>query len=254
MRGITKVLTIVEENESTTSARSGMPYLASLAATYGVATDYRSLSHPSLPNYLAMLGGSTMGVRDDGDPDVHPVSGPSVLDLALSHGHTAKLYAETMPSNCARSSTGRYAVRHNPWAYFPDSTGCARLDVPADRINGDVATGQLPDVGLLIPDVCHDGHDCPLGQADGYLRDVMRGVMAGSDWRSGRLAVVITFDEVDGTTGTLLTTVVAPTLHRVRVTALLDHYSWSRWMTDLVGAPPLRLAARAPSLGRAFHL
>jgi phospholipase C len=253
--GITKVLTIVEENHGTAEAKAGMPYLTSLAATYGSATDYQSLTHPSLPNYLAMLAGSTLGIRDDGDPSAHPVSGPSVLDLALAHGHTAKVYAESMPANCARSNADRYAARHNAWTYFPQSTGCAHLDVPADRIDADAAAGTLPNVGLLIPDLCHDGHDCALGEADGYLRDVLRTVMAGPDWQSGHLTVVITFDEVENDgSGTLLTAVVAPSLHGVQVATPLTHYSWSRWMTDLVGAPPLRLAAGAPSLGKAFHL
>ena len=254
--GITKVLTIVEENHGTAETRAGMPYLTSLAATYGVATDYQSLTHPSLPNYLAMLAGSTLGVADDNDPAAHPVSGPSVLDLALSHGHTAKVYAESMPSNCDTSSVDNYAARHNTWTYFPAGrAACSRLDVAADNIDADAAAGSLPNVGLLIPDLCHDAHSCPLGEADGYLHDVMKTVMSGSDWQSGHLAIVITFDEVEGDAGgTLLTTIVAPSLHGVRVAAPLNHYSWSRWMTDLVGAPPLRLAARAPSLGKAFNL
>ena len=254
-QGITKVLTVVEENHATRSARAGMPYLASLADQYGVATGYRSLTHPSLPNYLAMTAGSTFGISDDGGPADHPVSGPSVLDLALQHGHTAKVYAESMPSNCDRDSTGRYAVRHNTWTFFPESTGCRDLDVPAQNIDADVAAGQLPNVGMLIPDLCHDAHDCSLQAADGYLRDVMHTVLSGPDWAAGRLAVVVTFDEVEeNDTGTLLTVVVAPTLHGTRVAVPLNHYAWSRWMTDLVGAPPLRNAARAPSLGKAFHL
>jgi acid phosphatase len=252
---VTKVLTIVEENHGSASARSGMPYLASLARQYGVATDYRSITHPSLPNYLAMTAGSTLGIHDDDSPAAHPVSGPSVFDLALSHGHTAKVYAESMPSNCDRDSTDRYTARHNTWTYFPDSTSCEDLDVPAADIDADVAAGQLPDVGMLVPDLCHDAHDCQLETADGYLRDVMRTVLSGPDWAAGRLAIVITFDEVEeNDTGTLLTVVVAPGLHGTRVRAPLTHLSWCRWMTDLVGAPPLRLAARAPSLGQAFHL
>jgi acid phosphatase len=249
------VLTIVEENHGSASARDGMPYLASLAQRYGVATDYRSLTHPSLPNYLAMTAGSTLGISDDGDPSAHPVSGPSVFDLALSHGHTAKVYAESMPSNCARGSADRYAARHNTWTYFPQSADCRDLDVSSDAIDADVAGGRLPAVGMVIPDLCHDAHDCSLGEADAYLRDLMQTVLSGPDWVAGHLAVVITFDEVEtGGAGTLLTVVVAPSLHGTQVGVPLSHLAWNRWMTDLVGAPPLRLAARAPSLGRAFNL
>jgi len=232
-----------------------MPFLASLADSYGVATAYRSLAHPSLPNYLAMTAGSTLGVSDDRGPGSHPVMGPSVFDLALTHGHTAKVYAESMPSPCDRASSGRYAARHNTWTYFPSSTRCQDLDVEAGAIDADVAAGTLPDVGMLVPDLCHDGHDCSLGEADGYLRDVVSTVQSGRDWNDGHLALVITFDEVEGDGGgTLLTVVVAPGLHAKRVGIPLDHRSWCRWMTDLVGAPPLRQAAGATSLGKAFDL
>ncbi|MCU1600118.1 MAG: phosphoesterase [Frankiales bacterium] len=254
-QGISKVLTIVEENHGTQSARAGMPYLASLADQYGVATDYRSLTHPSLPNYLAMAAGSTFGISDDDGPSAHPVSGPSVFDLALQRGHTATVYAESMPSPCHPSSGGRYAARHNTWTYFPASSQCAGHDVSADGFSADVTAGRLPDVGLLVPDLCHDAHDCSLATADSYLQDVMRTVLAGPDWQAGRLAVVVTFDEVEGDeSGTLLTVVVAPALEHARIGVPLSHLSWCRWMTDLVGAPPLRDAARARSLGDAFGL
>jgi acid phosphatase len=210
-----------------------------------------------------MAGASSFGVRDDADPARHRLLASSVFDAALARHGTAMTYAEGMPRACSRVGAGRYAVKHNPWAYFsrPASrAGCGTHDVPAGtprsgRLRSDVVAGRLPQVGLVIPDLCHDAHDCSLAEADAYLHDVMATVLAGPDWQSGRLAVVITFDEVEeNATGTLLTTVVAPGLHAARVTVPLDHYAWCRWMTDLVGAPPLRLAARAPSLGRAFHL
>ncbi|MCU1593746.1 MAG: phosphoesterase, partial [Frankiales bacterium] len=71
---VSKVLTIVFENHGTASASSGMPYLASLGKTYGRATNYRNLTHPSLPNYLAMAGGSTFGVHDDNNPASHKLT------------------------------------------------------------------------------------------------------------------------------------------------------------------------------------
>ncbi len=258
---ITKVLTIVFENHSQTAATKGMPYLASLASTYGRTTAYRSLTHPSLPNYLAMGGGSTFNIRDDRSPASHLLTGRSVFDVAA--GHTARTYAEAMSSPCQQTSAGRYAVRHNPWAYFSDAaarTACRTNDVPAGsptsgRLRNDIRRGVLPQVGLLVPDLCHDAHDCSLGTADLWLRRWMNLILAGPDYRAGRLAVVATFDEVESTaTGTLLTVVVAPSLRHVVATSALSHYSWARWMTDLVGARPLRSAATATSLGRAFGL
>ena len=41
------------------------PYLKSLAAEYGLATQFFATTHPSLPNYLAMLSGSTQGITQN---------------------------------------------------------------------------------------------------------------------------------------------------------------------------------------------
>jgi hypothetical protein len=259
---VTKVLTIVLENHGTTSASAGMPYLVSLGQRYGRTTGYRSLTHPSLPNYLVMAGGSTFGVRDDGSPSQHRLPGRSVFDVALSRGRTAKTYAESMGStHCRQSSGGSYAARHNPWVYFAQGrTACSRYDVDlgtpkAGALRNDVVYGRLPSVGLVVPNLCHDAHDCSLRTADTWLRQWVPLLQSGPDWRTGRLAVVITFDEVEGSgTGTLLTVVLAPQLSHKVVATRLDHYSWCRWMTDAVGAAPLRSAAGATSLGRAFGL
>ena len=86
--GPTKVLVFVVENHSLDEMRAQMPWTAALADRYGYATAYHALTHPSLPNYLAIAGGSTFGVQDDGDPSSHPISGPSVFGQALASGST----------------------------------------------------------------------------------------------------------------------------------------------------------------------
>lgn len=142
--GVSKVLTIVLENHGVAATVSGMPQLARLGQTYGQTSHYRALTHPSLPNYLAMAGGSTFGVRDDRPPSAHHVRGASVFDQAVLAGRTAKTYAEAMPANCALDSDGGYAVKHNPWAYFSDTASraaCAAGDVPA----GTTSAGALHD-------------------------------------------------------------------------------------------------------------
>src|ERR1700681_3597549 len=59
------VFVIVMENRSYSQAISSA-YVSSLAAQYAVATDYHGVSHPSLPNYLALTSGTTWGIADDG--------------------------------------------------------------------------------------------------------------------------------------------------------------------------------------------
>ncbi len=261
--GDAKILVVVMENHSTRQVAAGMPYLASLGRDYGSTTAYQAVAHPSLPNYLAMAGGSTYGVTDDAGPSAHPLRGPSVFDLALSHGRTAKTYAEAMPGACGQRATSRYAVKHNPWTYFSDATSranCRRFDVPsgtpaAGALREDVAAGRLPNVGMLVPDICNDGHDCSLAVADNWLKGWMTPILAGPDFRAGRLTVVVAFDEDDRRDGNrVLTTVVSPRVRGRSVGTALTHYSLTRALAEVAGAPAPGRAASATSLRTAFGL
>src|SRR5438067_2368843 len=61
------VFVIVMENHSYSEiiGRPSAPYVNSLAATGSLFTNYTAVSHPSLPNYLALTGGSTFGITSD---------------------------------------------------------------------------------------------------------------------------------------------------------------------------------------------
>lgn len=246
----------VVENHSLDEMRSQMPWTYALAHQYAYATAYRAMTHPSLPNYLAIAGGSTFGVTDDHDPSAHPLSGPSVFGAALRAGLTARVYADSMASPCLTTSTGEYAVRHNPWTYFADERAqCQTYDTPIGRFAGDVRAGHLPDAGMVVPDVCHDAHDCSLATADGWLRQEVGLAMSGPDFRSGRLAIVVTADEDDGSQdNTVLTVVVHPSVQGEVVSSPLSQLSLSRLYTEVIGVPALREAASAPSMTTAFHL
>jgi acid phosphatase len=255
------VLVVVEENHSLDQMRRGMPYLAGLAQQYGYATGYTAVAHPSLPNYLAIAGGSTFGVADDASPAAHRLSGPSVFGAAVEAGRTARLYAESMPSACDTRSAGRYAVKHAPWAYFADEASACRAGmVPsgtpdAGALASDVATGELPTVGMLVPDLDHDAHDGTLAAADAWLQGWLPTIMAGPDFIAGRLAIVITADEDDSSAGNhVLTVVVAPGVEHEVVTSPLTHYSLTGLLCEVAGVPPLREAAGAPSFAAAFGL
>jgi acid phosphatase len=258
-----KVLVVVEENHAQGSALAEMPYLASLARTHGHTTAYRAITHPSLPNYLALAGGSTFGVTDDADPSSHRLAGPSAFDRVIAAGKTAKTYADAMPSPCGATSVDRYAVRHNPWVYFADRNSranCERSDVPAGTtaagpLQADIHAGALPNVGLVIPDVCNDAHDCSLGTADSWLKTWLPVVMAGPDYKAGRLVIVVTFDEDDRSgDNTVLTTVISPYTSHVISAVHYTHYSLTRYFAELTGTTPLRASVNAPSLRRAFHI
>ncbi|MFT4081112.1 MAG: alkaline phosphatase family protein [Nocardioides sp.] len=253
---VDKLVTFIVENKTFGQMRAQMPWVAQLADRYGYAADYRALTHPSLPNYLAIAGGSLFGVADDDPPSAHPVSGPSIFGRALAVGSTAALYAEDMNGTCELEPDGRYAVKHNPWAYFVDERDtCAQHDVPLDRLANDIRTGSLPDVGMVIPNMCNDAHDCPLSVANDWLQQEVGQMMTGPDWKSGRLAIVITADEDDGTEGNHILTVVAhPSLDHVVVETPLTHDALGRAYADVGGFAPLGNSRTAPSLLTAFGL
>jgi len=179
-----------------------------------------------------------------------------VFGQALALGKSAKVYAEGMPGTCATVSSGRYVVKHNPWAYYrSERSSCARYDVPAGELGDDAAHGRLPNAGMVIPDLCDDAHDCGLSVADHWLRTQIEAVMSGPDWRAGHLAVVVTADEDDhGQDNLVLTTVAHPSVHGAVVTTPLTHYSLARPYSEILAADPLGEAAAAPSMATAFGL
>lgn len=259
---VTKVLVFVEENHSYNEMKAQMPYTAGLAQKYGYATSYKATAHPSLPNYLAMAGGTTFGITNDYPPAQHPVNASSVFGTAISAGRTAKTYAEGMPSNCSTKNAGLYAVRHNPWTYFTPTASerqqCLAYDVPETALASDISKGTLPTVGMVIPNVCNDAHSCPLATADAWFNSRMANVLAGPDFTSGRLAVILTADEDDRTqANTVLTVVVHPSLSGLGkvVSTPLTQYSLTRLLQDVAHSTPyLSNAAGAPDLAAAFGL
>src|SRR2546428_11983646 len=82
------VFLIVMENHSPSQAMSG-EFTASLAARYRVAANYRAITHPSVPNYLALTSGKTWGVRDDG---YHPLPAEDVGTQLTKAGVSWRAY------------------------------------------------------------------------------------------------------------------------------------------------------------------
>jgi len=246
----------VVENHSLAEMSEQMPWTYRLGQDYGYATHFQAITHPSLPNYLSIAAGSTFGVRDDADPSAHPIDGASVFGEALAHGRTARVYADAMPADCALTSTSEYVVRHNPWTYFTsERPACEQLDLPLSRFAPDVQDGNLPDAGMVVPDICHDAHSCPLATADAWMKQEIGLAMSGPDFRSGRLVIVVTADEDDGSQGNaVLTIVVHPSLHHVIASSPMSLLSLSRLYSEVLGLPPLRDAASAPSMAAAFGL
>jgi acid phosphatase len=258
---VTKILVIMDENHSIGQVfPSRMPYLWTLARRYGRATQWSDVGHPSLPNYLAIFGGSRFNDPQDCSPGAgcnYP--GPSVFGQAIAKGKTARAYEESMPRPCDRGYSGNYDVNHNPWAYFPsEASQCLADDVPAGTVTqGALVTaarlGTLPNVGMVTPNLIDDAHNGTLADADGFLRRWLPVLMAGPDWRAGRLAIVIVFDE-GVTTETVPLVIMARGLSGAVIRRPLNHYALTRLIDQVIGAAPLRHAASAASIAPALGL
>jgi len=93
------IFVIVEENHGYTDVigNPAAPNLNALASQYGSATNYFAVAHPSEPNYVALLGGSTFNVNSDNAYYVQQVAAPSLIS-ELDHAHVSwKAYLQSVP-------------------------------------------------------------------------------------------------------------------------------------------------------------
>jgi hypothetical protein len=221
------------------------PAINRLAAACASATSYHAVSHPSLPNYLAMTGGSTYGITDDNDPSAHRITATSVFQQL---GSGWRSYEESMPSACLRTSSGTYAVKHNPAAYFTSLTGCSAQDVPLPSVPSFAAR-----LTFVTPDLVHDMHDGTVAQGDAWLSAFVAGVVASPEYRSGSLALFVVWDENGGTdsgpSNQVPCLVVAPSVRPgTRDATTYTHYSLLASIEDLLGLPRIAYAYNAATM------
>jgi hypothetical protein len=241
------VVWVVLENtdyRSVVGARAA-PYFNRLARKCGVATRFSTETHPSLPNYIAMTSGSTQGISDDADPSAHRLSVPSIFSQL---GGDWRSLHESMPGNCAPTASGLYAVKHNPAAYYTN-VACAAQDMPL---------ANPPDISarftFIKPNLCDDMHDCSVAKGDAWMAGFLPKVLNSPQYRAGRAAVFITWDEGDRS-NTIPTFVIAPSTRRGTMSATaFSHYSLLRTTEEMLGLPRLGKASTAASMRSAFHL
>jgi hypothetical protein len=228
---------------------SSAPYLNGLASKCGLATDYRAISHPSLPNYIALTSGSTQGITDDGEPSTHVLRAPSIFSELGSNWRT---YAESMPTSCDRVTGGQYAARHNPAVYYlPITASCEKNDVPLT-----LPLNLSSAFTMIVPNICDDMHSCPVSTGDAWLSRYVPLILASAQYQSGSLALFITFDENDNDAiNQVPTVVVAPSVPSgTKVNAALNHYALLRCTETLLHIGFLGASKSAAPMIGSFHL
>jgi len=197
-------IVILENKEFGTVVGSNqMPNFNSYASENTLLTQYYAPTHPSLPNYLALIGGDTFGINTD---CIHCyVDAQSLPDLLEAANKTWKTYQERMPEPCYLGDGYQYAQKHNPFIYFTpireNQERCVKSIVPLTQLDVDIATGSMPDFIFISPDLCNSGHDCPLNVVDDWLGGIVPKLRTSLDATNQPYLIVLTFDEGQGNHG-----------------------------------------------------
>jgi hypothetical protein len=247
-------------HRSAVIGNSGAPYETALAAQCGQAMNYSSVGSPSLPNYLGATSGGTHGVVDDAGPGMHRINADNLFRDVRMSGRKALSYEEDMPQNCALTSSGKYAVKHNPAAYFvgpTDRQACRTDNVPMGTtttgafINA-LTTDSLPAFAFITPNLCHDTHDCDVPQGDAWLSTWVPLILASAAYQSGTTALFIAWDEPTEMPFLAITPTTAP---GTKATPKVNHYALLRTTEEMLGLTKwLGHAATAPSMRTMFNL
>jgi phosphatidylinositol-3-phosphatase len=189
------VFVVLEENHSYSSVigKPSMPYLNSLANTYGLATQYYANTHPSNGNYFMLTTGQINPTMQSGI-----VTADNVVRHLLTAGKTWKAYEESLPyAGYVKPDVGLYVRSHCPLSRFSDVIN-SRVQilnlVPFTHFATDLASGNFPDYSFITPNLCDDAHNCSLATADAWLQKNIKPLIQSSAFQDGGL-LIIAFDE-----------------------------------------------------------
>jgi phospholipase C len=197
---------------------SNAPWINFAAKTYGLATNYTGVSHPSQPNYIAATSGALNGVFNDNDITIDV---PNIVDQIEGSGRTWKAYMQSIfadgnTDKLAHSAGNQlYERKHNPFVSYLDvQTNPARMAnvVDLSQLNTDLANNNVPDYSWISPDQCNDMHGrggggsgdpCDfsnepllIAAGDAFLKSTVNNIMNSRAW-NGNSVIFITWDETE---------------------------------------------------------
>lgn len=231
-----RVVIVVLENTDFSKAVS-QPFLTDLANRGALFTQLAATTHPSQPNYIALVAGSTLGVLSNASVDLNA---QHIGDLLEASGRGWKVYAEDYPGNCFTGGFSKgYVRKHNPFISFTNvhtsPQRCARI-VNTAEFEKDVHSGSLPEYSLYVPNLKNDGHDTGVGFADKWLATKFSNLLNDPAFTTDTLFVV-TFDENAGGTPNIVYTVFYGPMVRPGVVSSRSytHFGLLRTIEDELG-------------------
>ena len=242
-----QIVIVMMENEGTNEALAD-PYIVSLVRRGAWFSNYRAITHPSFPNYLAIVAGSTFGLDSDHRPP--PLKGPTIVDRLEEKNLTWKSYAEDYPGGCylgSAAGAGRlaptaaptelYVRKHVPLLAFAsiqnNPARCGRV-VAASQFMRDARAGKLPNYSFYTPNMFNDGHDTSLEASSTWLKGFVRNLESTIAMHQ-RTLVVITWDEGGGRENRVLALLLGTVVNPGRYAVPLTHYSLLRTIEENFG-------------------
>ena len=200
------VVVVVMENHSFSQiiGNANAPYINALAEQNANFTQSFAIEHPSQPNYLDLYSGSNQGVTDDSCP--HAFNTANLGGQLIAANFTFAGYSEGLPaagSTVCSSGTAPYTYqrKHNPWVNFGDVP--AASNQPFSAFPGDFTL--LPTVSFVVPNQCHDMHDCSVATGDAWLQ---ANIDPYAQWaKLHNSLMVLTWDENDSSIPNRITTI-----------------------------------------------
>jgi phosphatidylinositol-3-phosphatase len=214
------IVVLMDENLSVSQweVTPDAPYTHRLAEECRRLTDAAGETHPSFPNYMAVVSGTFPTPAC-----LHCPSGANNIFHQMNRaGLKWRDYNEAMPHNCVPTpaSAPHYRDNHNPAFWFTDlgpvSKGgdgsCARFDVPLDPYFwNNVANGHLPAFSWIAPSECHNMHwRSPICDqttngtkadrirfGDDFIKRVVSAIAARPSYKKGKTLIVVTWDEAN---------------------------------------------------------
>jgi hypothetical protein len=200
------VVVVVMENHdfSQIIGNANAPYINGLAEQNANFTQSFAIEHPSQPNYLDLFSGSNQGMTDNSCP--HTFNAANLGGQLIAANFTFAGYSEDLPAAgstvCSSGTTpNTYQRKHNPWVNFSDVP--AESNQPFSAFPSDFAT--LPTLSFVVPNQCHDMHDCSVLTGDAWLQ---ANIDPYAQWaKAHNSLLVLTWDENDYSVPNQITTI-----------------------------------------------
>jgi acid phosphatase len=261
------IVVVMEENQGYASVVHNTvdwPNLNNLISNGALATNYYADSHPSIGNYFMLTTGELL-TTDDNSTTVWSVD--NLARRMLASGVSFKVYAEGITQGYLGGNTGLYLIRHNPFVMLSDIADNPQVANqciwPFTQFTADLASGTLPEISFIVPDIDDDAHTGTPQQADAWLQTNVTALLAESPaFASGGDGILIVdFDEAATGDTTYGGGQVAPVLWGPNVkvgftqasTTVYQHQSMLRTVMEALRLPnPPGRAASAPSMSEFF--